>query len=120
MDEKLQRALDASNFRLNLLNLKENIALRVETLSIYAVNGGIFKVNRELISFVKIILDSEKTSVILIDDNNNPIEIQDIPAFYSAILDRYFQATNFYHVEYTKLKRMRSSHDMLADPGKDT
>jgi hypothetical protein len=115
MDEKLQRALDASNFRLNLLNLKENIALKVETLSIYAINGGIFKINRELITFTKLIMDSERTSVVLIDENNNPIEITNISVFYQAILDRYFQATNFYHTEYTKLKKMRSSNDMLSD-----
>jgi len=115
MDDKLQRALDASNFRLNLLNLKENIALKVETLNVYAINGGIFKINRELIAFTKLIMDSEKTSVVLIDDNNNPIEITNIPKFYQEIVDKYFQATNFYHAEYTKLKKMRSSHDIIAD-----
>jgi len=115
MDEKLQRALDASNFRLNLLNLKENITLKVDTLSVFAINGGIFKINRELIAFTKLVLDSGKTSVVLIDDNNNPIEITNIQSFYDAILDKYFQATNFYHAEYTKLKKMRSSNDFIAE-----
>ena len=115
MDEKLAKAIDNANFRLNLLNLKENIVLKTETLCTYAINGGVFKVNRELICFTKIILDSGYTQVVLIDENNNPIAITNIPDFYQAIVDRYFQATNYYHTEYTKLKKMRSSQDIIAD-----
>jgi len=119
MDEKLQKALDASNHRLNLLNLKENIKIKVDTLITYAINGGLFKATRELIVFTKLTIDLGHTSVVLIDENGNPIEITDITAFHAELLDRYFQATNYYNTEYIKIKKIRSSTELFSEISKE-
>jgi len=119
MDEKLEKALAAANHRLNLLNLKENLKIKFDTIVTYATNGGIFKATRELIVFVKIIIDSNRSTVVLIDENGNPIEITDIPNFYENLLDKYFQATNYYHYEYTKLKKIRSSAELFSELTKE-
>jgi flagellum-specific peptidoglycan hydrolase FlgJ len=113
MDDRLQSALEFSNFRLNLFNIKENIKVKVDSMLTTAMNGGVFKIDRELICFVKMVLDAGKDSVVLIDDNQNPIEITNIQTFYDDILSRYFEATNFYNVEYTKLKRSRSTAEQF-------
>ena len=109
MDERLEKALDASNLRLNLLNIKENLRIKVDTMVTMAVNGGLFKATRELISFSDTILSKGHTSVVLIDENGNPIEIIDLLKFQEDLLDRYFNATNYFNAEYNKLKKARST-----------
>jgi hypothetical protein len=113
MDERLKSALEFSKYRVNHFNIKENIKLKVDGMLTYAINGGIFKIDRDLIAFVKIILEENKPVVVLIDTNGNPIEIADIRVFYDEILSKYFEATNFYIVEYTKLKKAKSSIDQF-------
>lgn len=115
MDDRLQKALDFSNYRISLFNQKENIKLKVETLLTYAINGGIFKVSPELITFVKTIKDYEYNSVVLLDLNQNPIEITDLDKFLKDIISKYFEATNFYHSEYTKLRKTRSVKEQFDD-----
>ena len=109
MDDRLYKALDASKLRLNLLNIKENLKIKVETMITVAINGGIFKANRDLISFLQTIIDKGYETVVLIDDNKNPIEITDIPVFQEDLIERYFAATNYYNTEYTRLKNARTS-----------
>lgn len=108
MDERVKKAIEFSNYRVSLFNIKENIKLRVDSMLTHAVNGGVFKSTPELITFVKLLIDSEKTTVVLIDSNGNPIEINNLEDFYDDLVDKYFQATNYYHVEYTALKKARS------------
>jgi hypothetical protein len=115
MDERIQKALEASNFRLNLLNTKENLRIKFDTMITVAINGGFFKATRELITFVQLVLDKGRTSIVLIDENNNPIEIKDLENFLEDLLDKYFQATNFYNSEYTRLKRARSTTEQFAE-----
>lgn len=115
MDERLKKALEFSNYRIGLFNLKENIKLKSETILTHAVNGGIFKANMDLINFLDMLVRQERESAVLIDSNGNPIEITDLMGFRDELMDRYFRATNFYHVEYTKLKKARSVKDQLGD-----
>lgn len=115
MDDRIKKAIEFANYRTSLFNLKENLKLKVETMLTYAVNGGVFKAAPELITFIKLIIDTNNQNVVVIDINGNPIEITDIPVFYEELLDRYFQATNFYNIEYTKLKKARSIGSQLAD-----
>lgn len=108
MDERLKKAIEFSNYRNSLFNKKEDIKTKVTAMLLYGYNGGIFKITQELILFVKLILDQEKDQVVLIDSNENPIEIKDIKTFYEHIFTKYFEATNYYNSEYTKLKQARS------------
>jgi hypothetical protein len=115
MDDKLQKALVFSYYRVSLFNQKENIKLKMETMLVFAINGGIFKVSSDLITFVKSIIDLGYETVVLIDSNGNPIEITDLPTFLKDITSKYFEATNFYHAEYSKLKKARSVKDQFSD-----
>ena len=74
----------------------------------HAYNGGIFKISQELISFVRLMIDQGKTRVVLVDQNGNPIEITDTQEFFDEIFSKYFEATNYYHTEYSKLRSARS------------
>jgi hypothetical protein len=118
MDELLQnvlgKALDQAHYRINLFNIKENIKIKTESIMTHAANGGVFKADRNLISFVKAVIDHGYTTVVLIDINGNPIEITDVKGFYAEIFSKYFEATNYYHIEYTKLKRARTTVDQFS------
>lgn len=115
MDDRLQKALDFSNYRITLFQQKENIKLKVDTILTHAVNGGIFKSSPELITFVNLIKNMGHTSVVLLDKNNNPIEITNLDDFQNNLLSKYFEATNYYHSEYTKLRKARSVKENFED-----
>lgn len=115
MDDRLEKALEFANYRVGLFNQKENIKLKMETMLSYGINGGIFKATPELISFITLISSHGKDTVVLIDINGNPIEITDLDLFKNELLSRYFEATNYYHVEYTKLRKARSVKDQYSE-----
>jgi hypothetical protein len=115
MDDRLKKALDFANYRITLFNTKENIKLKVDSMLTHATNGGMFKVTIELINFTKLLLDMEQDAVVLIDVNGNPIEIDDIQQFHSSLLNKYFQATNYYYTEWTKIKGVRAVKDIFPD-----
>ena len=115
MDDRIKKAIEFANYRKSLFNSKENLKIKVDSILTHATNGGLFKSSPELISFVKLIIDSGKESIVLIDVNGNPIEITDLSVFYEDLLDKYFRATNLYHAEYTKLKKARSVKDQMAE-----
>lgn len=108
MEDRLKKAIEFSNYRIGLFNKKEDIKSRVSSMLTYGHNGGIFKINQTLISFVKLIIDHGKDRAVLIDNNENPIEIADLKSFYETIFTKYFEANNYYHSEYERLKKARS------------
>ena len=115
MDDRLKRAIEFANYRVSLFNSKENIKLKVDTMLTHAVNGGIFKATVDLINFTKLVIDLGHDSVVLIDINGNPVEITDVPGFHTEMLSKYFEATNYYNVEYRNLRRARTIRDLLPD-----
>lgn len=115
MDDRIKKAIEYSNYRISLFNIKENIKVKVDTMLTHGVNGGIFKATIDLISFVKLVIDSGKSSAVFIDINGNPVEITNLTDFYSELMDRYFRATNYYNVEYSKLRKARSIKDQFEE-----
>lgn len=115
MDERLSKALEFSNFRISLFNKKESIRLKMNSMLTYAINGGIFKAKIETINFLKLLIDEGKDQVVLIDLNGNPVEITNIKELYNELLSRYFQATNFYYVEYDKIRKARTVKTLMSE-----
>lgn len=115
MDDRLGKAIEFANFRVSFFNSKENIKLKTDTMLGYSINGGTFKATPELIAFTKIWVDKNAETLVIIDNNGNPIEILDISEFYEELLSRYFEATNFYYVEYNKLKKIRTVEKLFNE-----
>lgn len=114
MDQRLKAALDFSNYRKVLFNLKQDLKLKVDARLRYSINGGTFTIDRELITFVRMLLDDKRDQVVLIDRNQNPIRIENLKLFYDEIFSRYFEATNMYHTEYERMKTARTVEDLLS------
>lgn len=113
MTSKLNKALEFSNYRITL-NIQHNaLKSKVQTLLNYSINGGTFEISQMLISFVKTLIDQGHDTAVLLDVYNNPIEIVGLEDFLEEILSRYFEATNEYHAEYSKMKKSRKVHKLV-------
>ena len=114
MDNRLKAALDFSNYRQTLAIQRKTLRERIEGKLTYGHSGGIFKIDRTLLTFVQMLIDQGRTeNVPLIDQNENPILIPDLLQFRDEILDRYFTSTYEYHAEYEKIKSSRSVEKLL-------
>ena len=114
MESQLQKALDFSNYRQSFAIQRRTLKEKVDAKLTYGINGGIFKIDRSLITFVQMLIDQGRTrGVPLIDTNDNPILIDDLLTFKDEILDRYFTTTLEYFEQYQTLKKSRSVEKLL-------
>lgn len=108
MDERLEKALDFSNYMVTLNNQKRLLEEQFQQHLIHYFNGGQFTVNYNLISFCQTLISLEQEDVVLIDDNNIPIFVEDLQNFFNDIMQVYGSASNEYFTEYENLKKNRS------------
>lgn len=113
MDERLQKALDISNYMVTINNQKRILKEQYQENLIHYHSGSQFTVTQQLISFVQSLTAMNQTSTILIDDNGLPAEIEDLETFANDIYSKYFEASNRYLVEYNKLKKNRSVESIM-------
>lgn len=109
MQEILKKALDFSNYRYTLAVQRKLLKENIDSKLTFGYNGGIFKIDQGLMSFVQMLLDQDrKSGIVLIDINDNPILIDDLEKFKTEIFDRYFSITFEYYESYEKIKKSRS------------
>lgn len=108
MDERLQKALEFSNYTATINNQKRNIKNRFDQLRLVHHAGGTFVANQETISFVKTMLDMNHTSGVLVDSKDNPINIKSFSELLEKLTDAYFSATTEYEAEYAKIRKSRN------------
>ena len=114
MQEQLKKALEFSQYKQTLSVQRKVLKEKIEAKLTVGQSGGIFKIDRTLITFVQMLIDQERThGVILLDQNENPILIDDLEKFRDEILDRYFTSTNEYFEQYQTLKKSRSVEKLL-------
>ena len=114
MDERLQKALDHSNYMVTLNNQKRLLAAQYKENLVYYYNGGQFTVTQELVSFCQSLVAMDQSSTILIDDNELPITVENLSTFANEIYTKYFEAANKYFMEYNKLKKSRSVESIVS------
>lgn len=114
MDERLKKALDFSNFRQTVNIQRKNLKEKLQAKLTYGHAGGVFYIDRSLITFVQLCIDQGRTNgVPLLDSNENPIIIEDLVKFKDEIFDRYFTAAFEYSKEYEILKKSRTVEKIL-------
>ena len=113
MDERLEKALDFSNYMLTLNNQKRLLAEKYQESLIHFYNGSQFTITRELITFVSIMVSSDQDEIVITDDNNIPCMVEDLEKFYSEIINKYSIASNNYYTEYASLKKNRSVEKLV-------
>lgn len=109
MDSLLKKALEFSNYKQTLNIQRKTLKEKVDAMLTVGHNGGIFKVDRSLITFVQFLIDQGRTvDVPMLDINENPVLIPDLTIFRDEILDRYFTVVYEYYQDYEKIKKSRS------------
>ena len=113
MDKRLEQALDFSNFRMILTTRQENLKTLMNNKLMLSYGGGLFKVNKELMSFVMMLIHCNGSDVILIDENDIPIKIEDLDDFAKKAGEKYEKALNQYYTSYQKLSEAREIRKVI-------
>lgn len=114
MDDRLKNALDFANYRQTLATQRKTLKETNEAELTYGHAGGIFKIDRTLLTFVQMLLDQGRTENIpILDINNTPILVSNLEEFKNEIFDRYFSTTFKYLESYNKLKNSRSVEKLV-------
>lgn len=113
MDEKLEKALEFSNYRQTLNNQIRQLKVRTQSQLIFAKNGGSFSINRELICFFNYIVSKKLKEVTILDDNEIPIQITNSLEFLDEITAKYFEVTNDYFNDYQEIKKARNVKSII-------
>lgn len=114
MDERLKKALEFSNYQNSLSVRKQTFKEQTRSRLTYGYNGGIFYIDRSLITFVQMLIDQgRKDNVPILDNNENPVLIDDLEKFKDEIFSRYFSVLYETHEEYEKIKKSRTIEKLL-------
>ena len=113
MDSRLEKALEFSNYMTTLNNQRRLLHEKYLENTVHYINGGKFSITLELINFFNMLVQRDQESVVIVDDNNMPVEIVDVKQFLDTILDIYFTNTNEYFYKYNEIKTKRSVQDLL-------
>ena len=114
MEDQLQNALNFANYRQSFSIQRKTLKEKIEANLTYGFGGGIFKIDRELISFTQTLIDKERISgVVILDQNETPVLIDDLQQFQDNIISRYFEATNEYFEQYQNLKKSRTVEKLI-------
>lgn len=114
MDERLEKALEFSNYMVALNNQKRILKEQFKEKCVYYFNAGQFTITKELITFVNMLVEKGNSEqIVLIDDNETPIMVENLENFLNDILDIYFSSSNQYHLDYKNLASKRSVPNLV-------
>lgn len=114
MDKRLQAALDFANYKQSFVIKQKTLKEKIDAKLTYGFNGGLFKIDRLLLTFVHILQEMGRdNNVVILDANETPILIEDLDKFKTEIYDRYFTSINEYFEEHQNLKKSRSVERLL-------
>ncbi len=113
MDNRLEQALNFSNFRLILATRQKNLKILLNNKLKISYKGGLFKIDKELITFLTILILRKIKSYILLDINDIPIKIMDLEDFLNKVTKIYEKAINQYYQSYQKLEEARDMRKVI-------
>ncbi len=108
MDDRLERALDFSNFRLTLHNQKQSVKQRAENMLQVQYGNSLFKADQTLITFVQAMKAEGYTPFVVSDVHDNPVQIEDSEIFLEKLISAYASAMNEYIISHEKIKKARN------------
>jgi hypothetical protein len=114
MDKRLEKALDFSNYMITLENQKRILKEQYQNNIIFYFGGGQFTATQQLLSFCHSLVLLEQPSAVLIDDNDIPIEIENLDEFTDNVIGVYWKAANTYLIEYNKLRSNRTIEGIIG------
>ena len=113
MDKRLEKALDYSNFRMILSTRQKNLKVLMNNRLNLSYQGGLFKVDKELISFAHLLQGEGYDKFVFIDSNDIPILVEDLEDFGKKAVRLYGKALLQYYESYTKLNEAREIRKVI-------
>lgn len=114
MQEQLKTALEFANYQQTFSIQRKQLKEKIDIKLTYGFNGGLFRIDQQLLTFVDMLCNNGRTSgVVIIDSNNNPVLVENMTEFKDEIFSRYFEATSEYFEKYQALKKSRSVEKLL-------
>lgn len=114
MHEQLKKALEFANYQQTFSIQRRMLKEKIEAKLTYGYNGGLFHIDRTLLTFVEILCNKGRTAgAVILDSNENPILIDNLESFRDEIYSRYFETTYEYLESYQALKKNRSVEKLL-------
>jgi pantothenate kinase type III len=114
MDERIEKAFAVANYTATLSNQRRIILEEYTQKLVYYTNGATFKVDPNLINFIKNVLDlGHSTDVPFVDANSIPVVIPNVKDFFDAVVGVYFEAVNDYSAKYKEIRTKRKIEDMI-------
>jgi hypothetical protein len=108
MNERIEKAFEVANYMATLSNQRRIILEEFNQQLTYYINGATFKINPELINFVKTVLDlGYVNQVAFADSNVLPVIIDDVQEFFDNIVVLYFKSLNEYSAKYVEITQKR-------------
>lgn len=106
--ELYEQATNQSNYLAIFENQKEKLIEVFKGDLIYPYNGGYLLLGPQLFFEIKMYIDDDKTSIVLLDINYTPIEIKDLKKFSKETKSKYTEILNKYKIGLAKLKKSRN------------
>jgi len=114
MDERIEKAFGVANYLATLSNQRRIILEEYNQGLIHYSNGATFKIDQQLIGFVKTLVDLDHIKdVVLTDSNNLPTQIEDLELFLNNIVDKYLLETKKYATKFNEIKVKRKIADIV-------
>lgn len=106
-DDRLKHAVDFANYNLTLQRQRENLKARMENDIKVTHNGGTFTVDRDIITFIGLMMYRGDRETVVLDDNRVPVHVDSLREFFAKITEAYTGALTRYYKEYTALREAR-------------
>lgn len=103
MDERLEKALEISNFLETRNNQKEILLSQFKEGCEFYYSGHKFVVDTILIAHCNSLKNLAQENYIVLDSNNTPVLIENLNNFLDSISQHYNTQLRRYYVEYSKL-----------------
>ena len=113
MDTRIEKALEFANYRTTLANQKQKLKEQCEASLNFAHNGGLFVIDETLISFIGNFVKEGKKSIVVLDTNRTPVDIEDLEEFYNKMCTRWFESVNEYHRQEQELANKRKVNKLV-------
>lgn len=114
LSEHIEQALHVSKFRYTIYLEKRRLQEKLKSDLTYSINGGQFYIDRNFIVFLNLLVPEEGTmSTTVLDDNLNPVQIDDITKMQQDVIAIYTQTVKQYQIDFENLRRKRSTASVV-------
>ena len=113
MEDGIKEIIQFAEFRTVLANQMNILKETMKSKLVIHENGGTFLITPAFIGYVAALM-SQSNSNYLLDENNTPIQIEDLKKFNEKVLSHYADVMNAYYTEYQKLRTKRNSQAVVG------